>query len=130
MSTAERLRKLREEKGLSQTAIARLLGIDRTTYVKYENGNSIRRNLQKLADFFEVSTDYLLGRDESPRPAVHEPANLNEASLASFNPSPKNDLPTPAEAEHIRKYRTLTPEQKSAVDCLVEHFRESQKESD
>ena len=130
MDTAERLRKLREEKGLSQTTAARLLGIDRTTYVKYETGSSIRRNLQKLADFFEVSTDYLLGRDDAPLPAVHEPLNFDEANLAAFNPLLENDAPTPAEAEHIKKYRTLTPEQKSAVDCLVEHFRENGKEAD
>ena len=130
MDTAERLRRLREEKGLSQTAAARLLGIDRTTYVKYETGSSIRRNLQKLADFFEVSTDYLLGRDDTPLPAVHEPLNFDEANLAAFNPLLENDAPTPAEAEHIKKYRTLTPEQKSAVDCLVEHFRENGTEAD
>lgn len=65
MTTADKLRKLREEKELSQEECAKLLGIDRTTYAKYENGGSIKRNVEKLASFFNVSTDYLLGREST-----------------------------------------------------------------
>ena len=70
----ERLKQLRTEKGLYQKDIATYLGVDRTTYVKYENGSSEPSNeiLSKLADYFGVTTDYLLGREEkSPvSPAV------------------------------------------------------------
>lgn len=65
MKTAHILRELRLARNMSQNEIAKALGIDRTTYVKYEHGGSIKRNLPRLADFFHVSTDYLLGRDES-----------------------------------------------------------------
>ncbi|WP_432646637.1 helix-turn-helix domain-containing protein [Mitsuokella sp.] len=63
---AEKLKMLRESKGMSQEDCAKALGIDRTTYVKYENGGSIKRNVEKLARFFQVSTDYLLGRTDTP----------------------------------------------------------------
>ncbi len=64
LNTGQRLKKLREEKGLSQTEIAKILGVDRTTYVKWETGvSSPLRKLNKLVEFFNVSSDYLLGTD-------------------------------------------------------------------
>lgn len=65
-TSAEKLKMLRELKGLSQAECAKALGLDRTTYVKYENGGSVRRNVEKLARFFRVSTDYLLGNTDNP----------------------------------------------------------------
>ena len=60
-----KLQKLRIEKGLSQDALAEILNIDRTTLAGYETG---RREpclmmLCTIADYFNVSVDYLLGRD-------------------------------------------------------------------
>lgn len=59
----EHLKELRTERGLLQKDIATFLGIDRTTYVKYEKGDNEPSNeiLIKLAKFFSVSVDYLLG---------------------------------------------------------------------
>lgn len=65
-TSAEKLKMLRELKGMSQADCAKALGLDRTTYVKYENGGSVRRNVEKLARFFRVSTDYLLGNTDNP----------------------------------------------------------------
>jgi transcriptional regulator with XRE-family HTH domain len=67
MDTATKLRMLREEKGLSQEECAKALGIDRTTYAKYENGGSIRLKAQQIASFFGVSIDYLLGNAQTPK---------------------------------------------------------------
>lgn len=64
MNVPERIKYLRESRGLSQEQLAESIGVDRTTIVKYETGASKpTRNLQKIADFFHVSTDYLLERD-------------------------------------------------------------------
>ena len=65
----ERLRKLRESKNETQKSMAEFLGIDRTTYVKYETGASEPNfsTLSKLADYFSVSVDYLIGRDETKK---------------------------------------------------------------
>lgn len=64
MKTYERLKHLREEKELTQNEIAQSLDIDRSVYNKIEtNVRPIRENeLTTIADFFNVSTDYLLGR--------------------------------------------------------------------
>ncbi len=62
--TGDRLRALREEKGLSQEAVAEILGISRTAYNKYESGviKPVRK-LEELSALFGVSTDYILGQE-------------------------------------------------------------------
>lgn len=63
----ERLKQLRIDSGMTQHDVARLLGVERTTYVKYEKGNSDppTATLVRLADQFGVSVDYLIGHDAS-----------------------------------------------------------------
>lgn len=81
----ERLKSLRISKGISQRDVANYLGIDRTTYLKYENGSSnpnISR-LAKLANFFGTTPDYLLGEDNEQanttiKHIVEQDPNLNE----------------------------------------------------
>lgn len=62
----ERIRHLREDKDLTQTKIAKFLGMSQTGYSKYETGeNDIPTTvLIKLADFYNVSIDYLLNRTD------------------------------------------------------------------
>ncbi len=61
-----RLRDLREDKDLKQTDIANMLGIQQTVYSRYERGfqNIPLEFLIVLADFYDVSTDYILGRTD------------------------------------------------------------------
>lgn len=61
-----RLKELRLEKGYSQNQVATFLSVHRTTYMKWENGLREPSNtmLIKIADFFDVSIDYLLGRKD------------------------------------------------------------------
>ena len=62
---ADRLKELRKIKGVTQRQMADLLGIAERNYQRYETGivDPTASNSIKLADFFEVSVDYLLGRD-------------------------------------------------------------------
>ena len=59
-----RLRDLRNDADMNQTQVAEYLGMSQTGYSKYETGeNDIPTDvLIKLADFYETSTDYILGR--------------------------------------------------------------------
>lgn len=56
---------LRKEQGLSQQKLASDIGLARNTICQYESGNRVPdvSTLVLLADYFGVSTDYLLGRD-------------------------------------------------------------------
>ncbi len=58
-----RLRDLREDKDLNQKTLAAIIGMSQTGYSKYETGeNDIPTGiLIKLARFYDVSIDYLLG---------------------------------------------------------------------
>lgn len=66
----KRIRDLREDKDLTQKQIAEILGMSQTGYSKYETGeNDIPTQiLIKLADFYQTSTDYILGRTNNPKP--------------------------------------------------------------
>ena len=61
---ADRLKALRAEKGATQKNIAALLGINERNYRRYEAGDvdPTASNVSLLADYFGVTTDYLLGR--------------------------------------------------------------------
>lgn len=60
-----RLKDLRNKKNLSQAEVAEILGVAPGTYRNWEQGirNPDTGMLVKLADFFDCSTDYILGRD-------------------------------------------------------------------
>ena len=62
----KRIRDLREDNDLNQTQVAKMLGMSQTGYSKYETGeNDIPTAvLIKLADFYDVSIDYLLGQTD------------------------------------------------------------------
>lgn len=62
----KRLKALRKEKKLKQTDMAELMGMTDRQYQRYEYGmvNVPATTLNFFADFFGVTTDYLLGRGE------------------------------------------------------------------
>ena len=66
----ENIRNLRIDRGLTQKQIAEYLHIKQNTYSQYEIGtlNYPVDVLMKLADFYGVSVDYLLGRTDVPTP--------------------------------------------------------------
>lgn len=61
------LKELRKMKGLNQSDLAVMLNVSLQAYQKYEYGTAepTFNNLSKLADFYGVTTDFLLGRDPS-----------------------------------------------------------------
>lgn len=62
----KRIRELREDRELSQTQVAKMLGMSQTGYSKYETGENDlpTQVLIKLADFYDTSVDYLLNRTD------------------------------------------------------------------
>lgn len=62
------LRKLRKERGLTQIALQMQTGIEQALLSKFETGERIppTETLLVLADFYDVSIDYLLCRTERP----------------------------------------------------------------
>ena len=67
MSISIRLEELRREAGLNKAETAKALGLSYKTYIGYESGKREPRSkrLIKIAKFFGVSVDYLLGRTKA-----------------------------------------------------------------
>lgn len=63
---AERLLDLRKEKNISQATLAKFLDVSDAVICYWETDRSepTAPNLVKIADFFDVSVDYLLGRSD------------------------------------------------------------------
>lgn len=65
----QRLKDLREDMDMTQIAVSERIGCNQTTYSRYETGgiNLPVDILIKLADLYDVSTDYILGRTDEKR---------------------------------------------------------------
>lgn len=63
---SERIKELRQEKGLSQEALGNIIGVKRFSVYSYEKGRACAemKGLIALADYFDVSMDYLAGRTD------------------------------------------------------------------
>lgn len=69
MDFGERLKQLRNSKNLNQTELGKILGVEKSTISMYENNNS-RPDDEikiKIANYFNVTVDYLLGRSSNPK---------------------------------------------------------------
>ncbi len=77
---ADKIKDLREQKNLTQTDLAKLLGITRSSVNAWEQGISVpsTQYVVELAQLFKVSTDYLLGVDASATLSI---AGLTEADV-------------------------------------------------
>ena len=77
----ENIKKLRIARGLNQVEFAKILCVTKQCVSNWENDNVVPSidMLCKIADFFEVSTDYLLGRSER---RVIEVSSLTDEQVA------------------------------------------------
>ncbi|MBF0817855.1 helix-turn-helix domain-containing protein [Streptococcus acidominimus] len=107
----ERLKKLREEAGITQTALAKILQTSQPSYQNWEKGtrNPSRETLKKIAEFFNVSTDFLLGNSDIKTPT-------NNLDFDKVKESLKNSLGFTGERE--------VPEEEleEMARAFIEHF--------
>ena len=68
MKFNERLKQLRQQEGLTQRELAKSIEVGRTTISEYESGKIVpkQEGLLKLANYFNVSVDYLTGVSDNP----------------------------------------------------------------
>lgn len=74
-----RLRQLRDRIGVNQDVVAEACDISRVALTRYENGQRVPRAqiAARLADYYGVTVDYLLGRDDTPTPPQEKaPADM------------------------------------------------------
>lgn len=90
----ERLRELRNKKGLSQTKMGELLKITRQAYCHYENGKRepTQEVLKEISKILNCSIDYLLGNTNDPRPVDKQLAEINSAIYSDENKDSDNSV--------------------------------------
>lgn len=100
-----RIKELRVTKGLTQEELGNILNVQKAAISKYENGRAEPSVdiLRKMTSFFNVSSDYLLGISELVQPPAAPPLSPQEQDL-------------------LRKYRTLTPASRDAVNAVVDTY--------
>ena len=105
MELKDTLKQIREKHGLTKRELCEKTGISERAYLTYEFGEREPKIsvIQKLADFYGVTTDYLLGREPAPNPFAE--LNLSEED----------------EANVVAKYMSLPPEIRACMlDVLVQ----------
>lgn len=105
MELKDTLKQIREKHGLTKRELCEKTGISERAYLTYEFGEREPKIsvIQKLADFYGVTTDYLLGREPAPNPFAD--LNLSEED----------------EANVVAKYMSLPPEIRACMlDVLVQ----------
>lgn len=101
-----KLKLLRNEFGISQQQLADVIGVSQQSVNKYEN-HSVEPDIDtmiKIADYFSVSVDYLIGRTEIKT----IPGNFTKYDL------------TDEERNLIDKYRKINSKEKKIIQILVE----------
>ena len=68
MITFERIKELAKKQGKSLNKVEEDLGYGKNVLYRLKNSNPSTERLQEIADYFDVSVDYLLGREEKETP--------------------------------------------------------------
>lgn len=118
-----KLLNLRKEYKMTQNDVAKILGMSRTSFSKYENGiaNPPLQVLRKIAAIYNVGLEYLIF-DENTLIRLNDP--LNEDDETAEVPFSKITDLKPIEKEIIGKFRTLTDEEKTE---FIEQFMKNDK---
>jgi len=105
-----KLRSLREGRKINQQKIAMDLQISQASISKYEIGSAEPdiSTILRLAEYFNVSTDYLLGKSETKIPMT------------------RSDL-TDAEIDHLIIYKSLSKSQKEKTDAYIRGILDESK---
>lgn len=83
----DKIKELADKQGISLNTLEERLGYSTNYLYSLKKGNPKSDRLQEIADYFNVSTDYLLGRTNNPKIASEEEINeidLKEAAKESF----------------------------------------------
>lgn len=113
-SLGEKLLRLRKEMKMTQDDVAKILGMSRTSFSKYENGNSAPplQVLRKIAAIYNVGLEYLIF-DENTSIRLND--SQSEDENTSSVPVSKITELRPVEKQIIGKYRILTDEEKKLL---------------
>lgn len=106
MTLSKKLVLLREEKNIDRLELAKILNISYSSVSKYETDMRFpdQEILKKIADYFEVSIDYLLGRTDLRNPYTKDASSKDDRIFEkAYHHLYKSGLPDEA-VKHIDEY--------------------------
>ncbi|MBC1306814.1 helix-turn-helix domain-containing protein [Listeria booriae] len=102
MTTLDRIKILCKERGITLSKLEQELGYGQNSLYAWKKKNPTGANLAKVADYFNVSVDYLLGRDEASNEEKEFEAFANDPDLLVwYRNLPEHD------ADELRRLRAL-----------------------
>ena len=110
--TFDRIKELAKKQGLSINSLEEKLGYSRNTIYNLKNSKPSTERISEIADYFHVSTDYLLGRTDNPVIA-------NDDTIAGYT---SNDLRKMAENAKTFDGKPLTEEDIDAIQNIIEIY--------
>lgn len=128
MTVGSRIKKKREEKGISQTDLAEMVGISKQTLYKYENDiitNIPSDKIEKIADKLDVSAAYIMDWEEQQQDYLYTDGNVK--LLIEVTKMAKNkDF-----ADRLAKYMALTNSNKNqSIDDMIDFMYEKWKKDE
>jgi|SRR5690554_1283987 len=123
MEYGDVLKNLRNRKGLSQRELADRLKINRSTYARYETSSTQPdyETLKKLAQFHDVTVDYILGMSNEKQPQLTE---KDERDIAKRIAALREDL---ANAEGLSFHGE--PMSEEAIESLLEAMEYAERQA-
>ncbi|WP_342512842.1 helix-turn-helix domain-containing protein [Sporosarcina sp. FSL K6-1522] len=120
---SDKLRKLRATTNCTQSEFAKRIGVARTTYAMYEQGHREPdyETLQKIADYHNTTTDYLLGLTNNPKQS-----DKNEKDIAKRLEAFKNDLVN-SDGLNFSGEPMSEDAKESLIEAMEHIFRQTQR---
>ena len=110
--TFEKIKKLAKERGITLIQLEENLGYSRNTLYKLKTQKPNAERIAEIADYFHVSTDYLLGRTDNP-------AIASDDTIAGYT---SDDLRKMAENAKTFDGKPLTVEDIDAIQNIIEIY--------
>lgn len=116
--TFDRIKELAQRQGLSINLLEEKLGYSRNTIYNLKNSKPSTERISEIADYFNVSTDYLLGRTDNPRIAsdasIIDTDPIEEQTLVMF----RKETEDMSDDEKERFNKALSRMMKTARDLV------------
>ncbi|AZR96765.1 DNA-binding protein [Streptococcus suis] len=101
-STFEKIKELAKKQGKSLGSVEEDLGYGRNTLYKIKNSTPNAERIAEIANYFNVSTDYLLGRTDNPRIASDEKSDKLDTAETQLVAAFRNQTHNMTEEDKIR----------------------------
>lgn len=110
-TTFDRVKELSQKRGISLSKLEETLGLGKNSIYALKRNQPSAERLQEIADYFNVSTDYLLGRTDNPKIASDEVAGYTTEDLRKMAKNAKTFDGKP-----------LTDEDVDAITSIIEIY--------